>query len=94
MAAPKRNSESAKLDYEPTWQRDAEEVNQNRDRVEVTYNPSRDGVGHEQEDPWRHLDDPYVPQYPSGKYTPKYYGNEKGALSGAPLVLSRGRCCG
>ena len=64
MAAPKQN-EFAKREYEPRWQRDTEEKNQNRDPVKMTDDPSPDGVGNGQPDPWRHLDDQYKPEYPS-----------------------------
>jgi hypothetical protein len=64
MAAPKRNTESAKFDYDPAWQYDTEEKYQNTDPVKMDDNPSRDCVGPNQPDPWRHLDDQYKPEYP------------------------------
>jgi hypothetical protein len=53
MAAPKHN-EFAKRDYEPII--GTELMNHVR-------NPGPNGVGHNQPDPLRHLDDKYVPKY-------------------------------
>lgn len=62
--APKRNSESAKLDYEPVPQWGPDGVDAYLTRPSEA-DPVKDNMreGDDQPDPFRHLDEKYVPKY-------------------------------
>jgi hypothetical protein len=57
------------LDYDPKSLDETDGWN-NSDSVEMTETSSVAGVGPDQPDPYRHLDDTYTPLYPNEKYAP------------------------
>jgi hypothetical protein len=58
MAAPKRNPENTRLDYEPVFQWGPEGVDEHL--IERGESGIQLREGDSQPDPFRHLDDPYV----------------------------------